>query len=208
MGTGFTRPLKEFAARKHRRLLLLGLDGAGKTAIARCVRAAAAGPRGGRGAATATVSALPSPEAAAKAGAGADIGGTGFSVETFRVRGLTLQLWDVPGGEALRPYWRHYYTGTQGVLFVVSAADGARLALAAAEMRAAAADEQLAGAAVAVVVTHGDEPGAQPLAEVTAALQAEAALAGHAWAVLPVNAVTGAGLDAVWTFFCDKTRRL
>lgn len=48
------------------------------------------------------------------------------------------------GEERLRPYWRHYYTGTQGVLFVVDAADRARLPLAALELKSMAADEQLA----------------------------------------------------------------
>ena len=185
--------------------MLLGLDGAGKTAIARCAHTAASGPRGSRGASTATVAALPAPSAD---GVVADVGGAGFTVETFRVHGLTLQLWDVPGGEALRPYWRHYYTGTQGLIFVVSASDGERLALAAAELRAAAADEQLSGVAVAIVVTHCDIPGSLALAAVSEALQPEVSLAGHPWAVLTVNAATGAGLDAVWTFLCEKTRRL
>jgi hypothetical protein len=121
---------------------------------------------------------------------------------------LTLQLWDVSGASARRPLWRHFFTGTQGVVFVVDASDGARMALAAAELRAAAADEQLAGAAFVVAVTHGDAPGAAPLADVGAALAVEAACAGHAWALLPVNGATGAGLDAVWDFLCEKTRRL
>ena len=208
MGAGFTRPLKEFAARRHRRLLLLGLDGAGKSAIASAARAA----RRGAAAQTARVSAAPAAGAVGAGAAGeAAAGGSSssLSVETIRYRGLTLHLWDVPGSAALRPYWRHYYTGTQGVLFAVSAADGAaRLAAAAAELRAAAADEQLAGVALVLAVTHGDVPGAASVADVAAALQAEAACAGHAWVALPVNGATGAGLDAVWDFFAQKTRRL
>jgi hypothetical protein len=209
MGAGFTRPLKEFASRRQRRLLLLGLDGAGKSAIACAARAAAAARRGGSGAASAQVSAASPAAAGARAGGGGDGGdGAELSVETFRLRGLTLQLWDVSGASARRPLWRHFFTGTQGVVFVVDASDGARMALAAAELRAAAADEQLAGAAFVVAVTHGDAPGAAPLADVGAALAVEAACAGHAWALLPVNGATGAGLDAVWDFLCEKTRRL
>lgn len=61
---------------------------------------------------------------------------------------------DVGGEEKLRPYWRHYYTGTQGVLFVVDGADRERLAVASLELRSMANDEQLAAAAVAVVVNR------------------------------------------------------
>lgn len=61
---------------------------------------------------------------------------------------------DVGGEEKLRPYWRHYYTGTQGVLFVVDGADRERLAVASLELRSMANDEQLAAAAVAVVINR------------------------------------------------------
>jgi signal recognition particle receptor subunit beta len=59
---------------------------------------------------------------------------------------------DVGGQDKLRPYWRHYYTGTQGILFVVDACDGGRLDMAAAELRSLAADEQLAAAPIVVLV--------------------------------------------------------
>lgn len=55
-----------------------------------------------------------------------------------------MHLQDVGGEEKLRPYWRHYYTGTQGVVFVVDASDRERLPLAALELRSLANDEQLA----------------------------------------------------------------
>lgn len=54
-----------------------------------------------------------------------------------------VRLQDVGGQDKLRPYWRHYYTGTQGILYVVDASDPARVELAATELRALAADEQL-----------------------------------------------------------------
>jgi len=53
-------------------------------------------------------------------------------------------LQDVGGEEKLRPYWRHYYTGTQGVLFVLDASDRERLPLATLELKSLAQDEQLA----------------------------------------------------------------
>lgn len=217
MGAGFTRPLKEFRQRTHRRLLLLGLDGAGKTSIATLARASSKRPRGESSSDGGSSSSSASQSASAGGGgpgaspAGASVADGGFAVETFRRGALTFHLWDVGGGEQLRPYWRHYYTGTQGVLFVVDASDRARVALAAAELRGAAADEQLSDAAVAIVATHAGAPGALTLAELAAELQPESALAGHAWTLLAVDAVAGgggAGLDAVWAFFADKTRRL
>lgn len=58
----------------------------------------------------------------------------------------------------MRPYWRHYYTGTQGILFVVDACDTGRLDMAAAELRSLAVDEQLAAAPIVVLVNKADAP--------------------------------------------------
>jgi hypothetical protein len=81
---------------------------------------------------------------------------------------LRMHLQDVGGEEKLRPYWRHYYTGTQGVVFVVDASDRERLSLAALELRSLANDEQLAvrdadacwqpGCGVNMLPRHGSTP--------------------------------------------------
>jgi GTPase SAR1 family protein len=92
----------------------------------------------------------------------------------------------------LRPYWRHYYTGTQGVAFVVDASDSARLELAAAELKTLAMDDQLMvcrhwrtslrvytgishhittsylqGVAIVVMLNKSDVPGALSVEEAT-----------------------------------------
>jgi GTPase SAR1 family protein len=50
---------------------------------------------------------------------------------------------DVGGRDHLRLLWRHSFTGTQGVIFVVDCSDRARIATAAAELQAVAIDDQL-----------------------------------------------------------------
>jgi GTPase SAR1 family protein len=67
---------------------------------------------------------------------------------------------DVGGRSELRPYWRHYYTGTQGVVFVVDASDASRISTAASELAAMAADDQLAGVPFAVLANKAGQPGA------------------------------------------------
>lgn len=48
------------------------------------------------------------------------------------------------GQDKLRPYWRHYYTGAQGIMFVIDASDQARLDLAASELQNLCQDDLLA----------------------------------------------------------------
>ena len=40
---------------------------------------------------------------------------------------LLLFVQDVGGQDKIRPLWRHYYTGTQGLIFVVDCADRDRI---------------------------------------------------------------------------------
>lgn len=47
----------------------------------------------------------------------------GFNVECVSYKNVKFNVWDVGGQDKIRPLWRHYYTGTQGLIFVVDSAD-------------------------------------------------------------------------------------
>ncbi|RYG44357.1 hypothetical protein EON67_11835, partial [archaeon] len=85
-----------------------------------------------------------------------------------------LHMQDVGGEEKLRPYWRHYYTGTQGILFVVDATARDALESVALELQAVAKDEQLQGVAIVVCANKTDLPGAASAEELKVMLDLEA----------------------------------
>jgi ADP-ribosylation factor protein 6 len=43
------------------------------------------------------------------------------------VQALRRRAQDVGGQDKIRPLWRHYYTGTQGLIFVVDSNDRDRI---------------------------------------------------------------------------------
>ena len=51
----------------------------------------------------------------------------GFNVETVVVAGTSLTIWDVGGCDKIRPLWRHYYQGTEALIFVVDCNDVERM---------------------------------------------------------------------------------
>ena len=73
------------------RLLLLGLDAAGKTTILYKLKL------------DETVSTIPT---------------IGFNVETVTYRNLEFNCWDVGGQDKIRPLWRHYFAGTQVITLI------------------------------------------------------------------------------------------
>ena len=78
------------------RILKLGLDAAGKTIILYKLKLSQ------------LVTTIPT---------------VGFNVETVTYKNVKFNVWDVGGLDKIWPLWRHYYTGTQGLVFVVDCAD-------------------------------------------------------------------------------------
>ena len=51
----------------------------------------------------------------------------GFNVETVECKNLSFTVWDVGGQDRIRPLWRHYYQGTNGLIYVVDSNDRDRI---------------------------------------------------------------------------------
>nr|VZI47986.1 unnamed protein product [Spirometra erinaceieuropaei] len=82
----------------------------------------------------------------------------GFNVETVTYGKLRFNVWDVGGQEKIRPLWRHYYTGTQGLIFVVDSADRDRIEEAQMELHRIANDKEMQDAIILVFANKQDIP--------------------------------------------------
>lgn len=51
----------------------------------------------------------------------------GFNVETVTYKNTKFNVWDVGGQDKIRPLWRHYFSGTQGLIWVVDSNDRDRI---------------------------------------------------------------------------------
>lgn len=87
---------------KQAQVLLLGLDGSGKTTMLYRLKY------------NESVMTVPT---------------VGFNVEHLDTdrSSLGLTVWDVGGQKKMRPHWRHYYADTAGLLFVVDSCDQKRM---------------------------------------------------------------------------------
>lgn len=93
--------LETFSSAYNAKVLILGLDGAGKTTVLYKLKL------------NETVSSVPT---------------IGFNVETVQpTKNVSFTVWDVGGQEVLRPLWKHYFQNCDGLLFVVDSADKDRL---------------------------------------------------------------------------------
>merc|ERR1712183_69361 len=100
---------------KERRILILGLDGAGKTTILYRLQVGE------------VVTTIPT---------------IGFNVESVTYKNLKFQVWDLGGQTSIRPYWRCYYANTDAVIYVVDSQDVDRIDMTKDELVAMLSEEE------------------------------------------------------------------
>eukprot|EP00800_Vazella_pourtalesii_P016704 TRINITY_DN4878_c0_g2_i1.p1 TRINITY_DN4878_c0_g2~~TRINITY_DN4878_c0_g2_i1.p1 ORF type:complete len:188 (+),score=31.83 TRINITY_DN4878_c0_g2_i1:84-647(+) len=149
------------------RILMLGLDAAGKTTILYKFKL------------NETVQSIPT---------------IGFNVETVApVKNVSFTVWDVGGQDKIRPLWRHYFNGSDGLIFIVDSADKERLPEAKNELHSILEDAEMANVPVVVFANKQDLPGAENPANLVRELGLET-LKGHNWFIQATSATTGEGL--------------
>lgn len=82
----------------------------------------------------------------------------GFNVETVTYKNIKFSMWDVGGQDKIRPLWRHYYTGTQGLIFVIDSADRERIDEARTEFLRIVNDREMRDAVILIFANKQDLP--------------------------------------------------
>ena len=166
----FSPPQRQKQKEREVRLLMLGLDNAGKTTVVKKFN-----------------------------GEDIDeISPTlGFNIKTLEYRGYKLNIWDIGGQTSLRSYWRNYFEQTDGLIWVVDSADRARLQDCRAELQVLLQQERLAGASLLVFANKQDIEGALTAEQIREELGLDALTATKRhWRIEACSAFTGAGLPA------------
>mmetsp|Transcript_2605 Transcript_2605/g.3750 ORF Transcript_2605/g.3750 Transcript_2605/m.3750 type:complete len:179 (+) Transcript_2605:51-587(+) len=114
---------------KEARLLVLGLDNAGKTTILKSLcneNAKNTQPT------------------------------QGFHVKTVQANGFNLNVWDIGGQKSIRAYWKNYFQHTDGLVWVIDSADKNRLEETSLELDELLNDDDLAGVPVLIFANKQD----------------------------------------------------
>lgn len=96
----------------------------------------------------------------------------GFNVETVTYKNVKFNVWDVGGQDMIRPLWKHYYTGTQGLVFVVDSQDRERIDEAKRELHGILGDREMKECLLLVFANKQDLPGGEcyPLCSISSLL--------------------------------------
>ncbi|CAF0771602.1 unnamed protein product [Rotaria sordida] len=152
--------------KKHYRILMLGLDNAGKTSILYRLRLKE------------SITTIPT---------------VGFNVETVLLGHVKFNVWDVGGQDKIRPLWRHYYTGSQGLIFVVDSCDRERMEEASRELEKIINDREMRNTVLVIFCNKQDMPGCMQPTEIRQALHLDKL--NRPYAIMPCSALHGTGLS-------------
>eukprot|EP00271_Cylindrocystis_brebissonii_P020447 TRINITY_DN6772_c0_g4_i1.p1 TRINITY_DN6772_c0_g4~~TRINITY_DN6772_c0_g4_i1.p1 ORF type:complete len:196 (-),score=30.98 TRINITY_DN6772_c0_g4_i1:716-1303(-) len=166
MGAAFRKLFDNLFGNKEMRVVMLGLDAAGKTTILYKLHI---------GEILSTVPTI------------------GFNVEKVQYKNVQFTVWDVGGQEKLRPLWRHYFSNTDGLIYVVDSLDKERVSKAASEFQTIIRDPLMRNSAILVLANKQDMKGSLNPAEVCEALGL-AQLQNRVWHVQGTCAPKGEGL--------------
>lgn len=117
----------------------------------------------------------------------------GFNVESVVYKNVKFNVWDVGGQDKIRNLWRHYYTGTQGLIFVIDSQDQERIDEAKQELHRILSDREMKDCLLLVFANKQDLPNALSPSEVTDRLGLDK-MKDRSWYVYPSCATTGEGL--------------
>lgn len=148
------------------KLLILGLDNAGKTTILYKVTMGE------------VVETAPT---------------VGSNQEVFEYKNLKFILWDIGGQTAIRASWSEYFKSARAVILVVDSTDYARLELAKQELHRICADEALSKAILLVLANKQDLEGSMTAARISEGLKLTE-LRDREWQIMACSAITGNGL--------------
>ena len=166
MGISLSQIFSSFFDKKEARILMLGLDAAGKTTILFKLKLGE------------VVQSIPT---------------IGFNVETVDYKKIKFNVWDVGGQDKIRPMWKHYYQNADGLIFVVDSSDRNRINKAREELQKMLAEDDLKNT-ILLVFANKQDLGVMDVQEVIDQLQLTS-IKGRPWHCQGTSALTGDGLN-------------
>jgi len=155
------------SSKKDVKILMLGLDGVGKTTILYKLK---------MGEVLTTIPTL------------------GFNIESVTYQNLNFQVWDIGGQDRIRKLWRYYFEGMDGLIFVVDGSDSSRISEVQKEINRLLSEPQLQKCSLLILANKMDLPVHLSVTDLINKLDLIEIGQMRKWHVQAICALTGEGL--------------
>ena len=175
MGLALSKLMDKLFDKREARVLMLGLDAAGKTTILFKLKLGE------------VVQSIPT---------------IGFNVETVEFKKTKFNVWDVGGQDKIRPMWKHYYQNAEALIFVVDSSDRNRVDKARMELHRMLDEEDLKDV-ILLVFANKQDIAVMDIKEIIEKLDL-GSIKGRPWHCQGTSALTGQGLIEGLTWLDKK----
>ncbi|CAF1321171.1 unnamed protein product [Rotaria magnacalcarata] len=176
MGSSFNKMSSYFFQKEEARVLMQGLDAAGKTTVLYVMKLGE------------VVTTIPT---------------IGFNVETVEFKNISITAWDVGGRDKIRPLWRHYYQNTRAIVFVVDSNDRDRVDDASRELHTMANEDELRNIPILILANKQDLPNAMSIVELRDKLALNKFTGDRKWHIQGTVATEKKGLREGFDWLAD-----
>ncbi|XP_040569363.1 ADP-ribosylation factor-like protein 3 [Lepeophtheirus salmonis] len=163
---------------KELRILLLGLDNAGKTTLLKTL-------------AEEDITTITPTQ--------------GFNIKSVQTDGFKLNVWDIGGQRKIRPYWRNYFENTDILIYVIDSADKKRFEETGQELQELLFEEKLTNVPVMIYANKQDVISASPASEIAEGLGLHH-IKDRPWQIQSCSALNGEGVKDGMEWVCANVR--
>lgn len=117
----------------------------------------------------------------------------GFNIKSLSRDGFNLKIWDIGGQKSIRPYWRNYFDQTDSLIYVIDSADRKRLDESEFELNELLQEEKMSGVPLLIFANKQDLVGAAPADEIAEKLDLTS-IRDRPWQIQACSAKEGTGL--------------
>lgn len=118
----------------------------------------------------------------------------GFNIKSLQQDGFKLNVWDIGGQRAIRPYWQNYFTNTDALIFVIDSTDKRRLEECGLELANLLEQEKLQNVPVLIFANKQDLITALSPGDISDALHLHN-IRDRVWQIQACSAKNGTGLQ-------------
>uniref|UniRef100_A0A5S6QS62 ADP-ribosylation factor-like protein 3 n=1 Tax=Trichuris muris TaxID=70415 RepID=A0A5S6QS62_TRIMR len=164
---------------KDVRILLLGLDNAGKTTLL-------------KGLVSEDITQVTPTQ--------------GFNIKSVVSDGFKLNVWDIGGQRKIRPYWKNYFENADMLIYVIDSSDKRRFDETGMELMELLEEEKLAAVPLLVFANKQDLVNAVTASALAEGLQLHTIRDRH-WQIQPCSAITLEGVKEGMDWICRNLRK-
>ncbi|XP_954821.1 ADP-ribosylation factor, putative [Theileria annulata] len=152
---------------KEIRILILGLDNAGKTTILKSIN-------------NEDITKIEPT--------------VGFNIKSVKYNEYILNFWDVGGQESIRLFWRNYFENTDALIWVIDSVDTSRLNISKREIMKILKNDNMYKSTVLIFANKQDIKGSLTPKEINQMLELDKVINDRSYMIFGTSAVEGNGI--------------